>query len=134
MLQVSAAIIVLNKKVLITKRSQNMSLPNLWEFPGGKVKENESPVDCVAREIREELRINIKVNRFYTTNLHKYDFGDIKLIAFIAELESGTIELTEHADFKWVDIDDLCNYEFAPADIPIVKKLEEEGIWNLIQD
>jgi len=128
MVEVTAAIIVSNGKVFIAKRSENMKLPNLWEFPGGKVKENESPEDCVVREIQEELGIRIQVKRLFATNYHQYDFGDIKLIAFLAEPVSGRINLTEHADFKWVDIDDLKNYPFAPADIPIVKKLEEEGI------
>jgi 8-oxo-dGTP diphosphatase len=128
MIEVAAAIIVSNGKVLIAKRNANMKLPNLWEFPGGKVKENESPNDCVVREIQEELGVRIKVKRLFATNHHRYDFGDIKLIAFIAELVSGRIDLSEHADFKWVDIDDLKNYNFAPADIPIVKKLEKEGI------
>ncbi|QGH35117.1 NUDIX domain-containing protein [Gracilibacillus salitolerans] len=134
MITVTAAIIVSNRKVLITKRSENMSIPNLWEFPGGKLKENESLEDCVVREINEELRVRIKVLRHFTTNHHRYDFGYIKLISFITKIESGFIELKEHADIKWVGVDDLSNYKFAPADIPVVRKLEEEGIWASIQD
>lgn len=134
MIEVSAAIIVSNDKILITKRGKSKSLANLWEFPGGKVEENESYEDCVVREIKEELNINIKVNRHYVTNEHQYDFGTIKLIAFIADLESGTIELAEHADFAWVELKKLKEYEFAPADIPIIRKLEEDNIWHLIQD
>ncbi|MCM3745099.1 (deoxy)nucleoside triphosphate pyrophosphohydrolase [Sporosarcina luteola] len=133
MIQVAAAIIVKMGKLLITKRSESMSLPNLWEFPGGKLKEDESPEDCVVREIREELKVDITVLRYFTTTRHKYDFGEIELIAYVAELDNGKITLTEHSEFKWVDIRSLCNYEFAPADIPIIKKLEEEGIWDLIQ-
>lgn len=128
MIVVSAAIIVANDKILIAKRGKTKSLPNLWEFPGGKVEENESPEVCVVREIQEELKINIKVYRNYKTVEHSYDFSDIKLISFLAEYESGTVKLTEHADFKWVAIDELKEYEFAPADIPIVRKLEEEGV------
>lgn len=133
MLEVSAAIIVSNDKILITKRGASKSLANLWEFPGGKVEANESYEDCVVREIKEELNINITVNQYYATNEHQYEFGTIKLIAFIAELESGTIELTEHTDFAWVSLHELKNYEFAPADIPIIKKLEEDSIWDLIR-
>lgn len=125
---VSAAIIVSDNKILIAKRGETKSLANLWEFPGGKVEGNESPEECVVREIQEELNINIKVLKHFSTNIHKYDFGEIKLIAFLAELESGEIELREHADFKWVLIDNLSNFEFAPADIPIVEKLKIEGI------
>ena len=128
MLIVSAAIIISNHKILIAKRGETKTLPNLWEFPGGKVEENESPEACVVREIQEELKINIKVNRHYKTVQHTYEFGDIKLISFLAEYESGTIELTEHADYTWVDISELHLFEFAPADIPIVSKLLVDGI------
>ncbi|GGN66260.1 (deoxy)nucleoside triphosphate pyrophosphohydrolase [Oceanobacillus indicireducens] len=128
MIVVSAAIIASNNKILIAKRGKTKSPPNLWEFPGGKVEENESPEVCVVREIQEELKINIKVNRHYKTVRHTYEFGDIRLISFLAEYESGTIELTEHSDYKWVDIEELHHFEFAPADIPIVNKLLDEGI------
>ena len=128
MILVSAAIIISNDKILIAKRGKTKRLPNLWEFPGGKVEKNESPEVCVVREIQEELNVNIKVNCHYKTVQYIYDFGDIKLISFLTEYESGTIELTEHADYKWVDIDELYHFEFAPADIPIVNKLLVNGI------
>lgn len=124
---VSAAIILSDGKILIAKRGKSKSLANLWEFPGGKVEANEAPEQCVKREIKEELNMNIKVLRYYSTNIHKYEFGVVKLIAFLAKYESGKIELREHADYKWVTIDELTNYPFAPADIPIVEKLEREG-------
>lgn len=127
---VSAAIIVLNDKVLITKRGETKSLANLWEFPGGKVEENESPEECVVREIQEELDIHIKILRHYYTNVHTYDFGNIKLIAFLAEYYSGEIKLRDHSDFKWIHKEELKDYKFAPADIPIVEKLLEESVGN----
>lgn len=128
MITVSAAIITFNNQVLIAQRGENKSLANLWEFPGGKVEENESPEDCVVREIKEELNAKIKVQRYFATNEHHYEFGSIRLIAFLAELESGTISPTEHAAIEWVDISQLKNFQFAPADIPFVEKLEAEGI------
>ncbi len=134
MITVSAAIIISNGRILITKRNENMKLPNLWEFPGGKVEENEAPEACVIREINEELGVNIKVYSRYVSSIHKYDFGEIHLISYIAGLESGRVELREHADYRWVRVDELEDYDFAPADIPIVKKLREEGICHLIQD
>jgi 8-oxo-dGTP diphosphatase len=134
MILVSAAIIISECKILITKRNENMKLPNLWEFPGGKVKENETPEDCVIREVNEELGVGIKLHSYYTTSIHKYDFGEIQLISYIGELESGSIELREHAAYQWVEVCDLVGYEFAPADIPIINKLKGEGICHLIQD
>lgn len=128
MITVAAAIITSKNKILIAKRGATKSLPNLWEFPGGKVEENETPEDCVIREIREELNIDIKVIKHFETNEHTYDFGTIRLIAFLAEFQSGKITLNEHAEYKWVYVSDLKNYDFAPADISIVKRLVEEGL------
>lgn len=128
MIIVTAAIIISNNKILIAKRAATKSLPHLWEFPGGKVEENESPEACVVREIQEELNITIKVNRHYKTVEHTYEFGNIKLISFLAEYESGTVELTEHAECRWVDVTELPHFDFAPADIPIVNKLQQDGV------
>lgn len=134
MIQVAAAIIVLKNKILITRRSEKMKLPNLWEFPGGKVKKDEILEDCIVREIKEELGVNIKVNHHFMTVCHKYDFGEIQLVSYVAEIERGNIELREHADYKWVEPSELQNYEFAPADIPIATKLKEVDVCHLIQD
>lgn len=134
MIQVAAAIIVLKNKILITQRSEKMKLPDLWEFPGGKVKKDETLEDCIVREIKEELGVNIKVNHHFMTVCHKYDFGEIQLVSYVAEIERGNIELREHADYKWVEPSELQNYEFAPADIPITTKLMEVDVCHLIQD
>ncbi|MDC3418359.1 (deoxy)nucleoside triphosphate pyrophosphohydrolase [Aquibacillus salsiterrae] len=128
MIKVTAAIILNKDKILITKRRTTMKLPNLWEFPGGKLEENEAPEDCVIREIDEELGITIKVHSHFLTNTHHYEFGDVELMSYLAVLIGGQIELREHAEYKWVDIEDLSAYEFAPADVPIINKIREEGI------
>ena len=120
MIQVTAAITVSKNKILITKKSEKMKLPNLWEFTGGKVKKDEILEDCIVREIKEELGVNIKVNHHFMTVCHKYDFGEIQLVSYIAELESGNIELSD--------------FDFAPADEPITTKLMEVDVCHLIQN
>jgi 8-oxo-dGTP diphosphatase len=62
--KVTAAVIFKNGKVLVAQRSPESSLPNKWEFPGGKMEENETPEDCLKREIQEELNIDIKVKEY----------------------------------------------------------------------
>ncbi len=128
MIRVCAAIIIHNDRILITQRSKDMKQPMSWEFPGGKIDGEETMEECIKREIKEELGIEIKVIKHFYTNFHRYDFGDIELISFLTSWESGEILLKEHANFLWVKKEDLTNFKFAPADIPIVERLIKSEI------
>jgi 8-oxo-dGTP diphosphatase len=102
-----------------------MDLPGLWEFPGGKVEPDESPAACLIREIWEELSIGIQICKPLTPVLHAYPTKTIQLIPFLANWESGTLQLTEHAQSQWLAPQDLLSLDWAPADLPIVKELQE---------
>jgi 8-oxo-dGTP diphosphatase len=123
MKQVTAAILIKDKKVLIAKRKADDRQANKWEFPGGTVEQNETPEACLIREIREEFGINVSVGRFFGESVYHYDHGSIKLLAYRTQWESGKITLKDHADYRWVSPEQLCEYDFAPADIPFVEKL-----------
>ncbi len=130
MLRVTCAIIEFNQKVLIAQRNQNMLLPYKWEFPGGKVERGEQDEVCIVREVKEELNLNIEVQSRLTPVTHHYDTFSLELFPFICSTTSREFELKEHAQVLWVDSQDLLNYDWAEADIPIVKeylalKLEE---------
>ncbi|NYE58107.1 8-oxo-dGTP diphosphatase MutT [Carboxydothermus ferrireducens] len=121
---VTAAIIIHKGKVLITRRKLNDKyLPGKWEFPGGKVEQGETPEDCLVREIKEELDLNIKITQFFGESIYEYPFFIIRLLAFLAQPVSGKIKLNDHAEARWVEIKDLNFYDFAPADLPFVEKL-----------
>lgn len=125
---VTAAVIVNNGKVLIAQRAENQNLAGKWEFPGGKVEPDETPEECLKREIKEELGIEIEVNKFFAESIYRYDTGTIKLLAYEARCISGkddVYKLTAHSQIKWAKPRELENYDFAPADIPIVKKVKE---------
>lgn len=113
---VACAIIIIEKKVLIVQRSEQMKLPLKWEFPGGKVERNESEIECVIREVQEELRINIiileQLDKFTTTSLGK----KFLFVPFIAKYLSGKIELVEHKGYCLINLDEVYNYDFAEAD------------------
>ncbi len=128
MINVVAAIIVNNGKILITKRSNKMKLGGMWEFPGGKIEPDENEKQCIIREIKEELFLDISVSRHFLNSQHKYEFGNVNLSSYICKIENGNIKLTEHENYNWVSIDELINFNFVPADECIVKKLIEEGI------
>ena len=121
MIQVSCAIIVNSiGQVLVTQRSPLMPLPLKWEFPGGKIEENETAEDCLIREIEEELNIEIEITGSLSPNDHQYPDKLIRLLPFICRQTDGEIILKEHADYKWLDVKDLLDLDWAEADVGVV--------------
>lgn len=120
MLNVTCGILQDGHKILICQRSATMSQPLKWEFPGGKIEPGESKSDCLQREIREELGIQIEVGREYTRVKHRYTDFDICLYPFQCSIISGVPRPLEHAQVRWVAPEDLLQYDWADADIPIV--------------
>jgi len=120
---VAAAIIFSDGKVLIARRATHKHLAGLWEFPGGKVEKHESPEMCIARELDEELKIRVTVQDFLTE--HEHDFGTFKILlkAYICSFIAGDFTLTDHDAIKWADLDQLADFNLAPADIPLVSAI-----------
>ena len=121
MINVVAAVICDNEnRILITKRNLKKSQGGLWEFPGGKIEDGETKEQAIIREIKEELDIDIKVDKYIDEKVFNYPEKDINLIAMKCSIFDGTIVLKEHEDAKWVTSSELINYNFAPADMFIV--------------
>ncbi len=119
MIDVTCAIIIKDNKILVTQRSEKMNLPLKWEFPGGKIEENETAEECILREIKEELNIEIKIIRKLEFRSYNYNIITITLIPFIADFVKGEIILSEHKDYKWLNLEELKNLEWAAADIAV---------------
>ncbi|MCB4799856.1 (deoxy)nucleoside triphosphate pyrophosphohydrolase [Neotamlana laminarinivorans] len=119
---VTCAIILKDDKVFAFQRSEKMKLPLKWEFAGGKIEPNESEIDCIKREIKEELNIEIHVTQRLTPVTHQYPDFKIKLIPFIAKYNSGSLILKEHANYVLAKKEDLINLDWAEADIPILNE------------
>ena len=119
---VTCAIIHFDHKVLAVQRSELMSLPLKWEFPGGKIEPGENEEECIKREIFEELNIHIKIERKLTPVLHQYPNFKINLIPFITEYVSGDLILKEHSDHVLVDKEELYRLDWAEADLPVLKE------------
>ncbi|WP_404469623.1 (deoxy)nucleoside triphosphate pyrophosphohydrolase [Sutcliffiella horikoshii] len=104
-------------------RSPKMSLPNYWEFPGGKIEVGESPEQALVREFGEEFACRIQVGLKVEDTTYEYDKVIVRLETYEAKLVDGQPTALEHAETKWVPRQDLLKLEFAPADIPAVEKL-----------
>ena len=122
---VTAAVIIKENKILCVQRNENKYdyISKKWEFPGGKVEENEQLEDTIKREIQEELNLNIDVKSFLIQVNHQYPDFKLKMDTFICEITSGFLKLNEHIDFKWLSINELSDLDWAAADLPIVEKL-----------
>ena len=96
-----------------------------WEFPGGKLEPNETPEECLQRELMEELSIQTRIGSFIGESIYEYDHGAIKLIGYEVEHLSGEFVLTVHDDMKWVGVGELLEYDLAPADVPLITILKE---------
>ncbi len=123
MIHVTCAIILFEKKILVAQRGEKMKLPLKWEFPGGKIQENEDEIACVKREIREEINIEIEIIK--QLSVSEFDYGDfkIKLTPFLSRYLSGEIILSEHNSYMIIDQCDLLELDWAPADLPIVNEV-----------
>lgn len=101
-----------------------MSHPLKWEFPGGKVEEGESYTECLRREIREELDIEIEILKKIDSNIHCYQVGTkIELIPFVCRYIKGNLSLKEHHEVVWLEASALKTLDWAAADIPIVEQI-----------
>lgn len=121
-IDVTCAIIEIEDKVLVVQRSEKMNSPLKWEFPGGKVKKDESNIQCVVREIKEELDIDIEISKKLNSSIFNYNNNSIRLIPFIAKKIGGEFKLNEHKNFIFLEKKDLLNLDWAEADIPVVKE------------
>lgn len=120
MIDVACAIIIREDgKVLVTQRSQTMTLPLKMEFPGGKVEPGELPQTCLIREIQEELALDIEIISEMPPNQHSYPGARINLIPFVCHILAGTIILSEHAAYAWLEAAELNDLDWAEADIPV---------------
>ncbi|GAB1779555.1 8-oxo-dGTP diphosphatase MutT [Priestia megaterium] len=128
MKKVTAAIIRDENRLLIAKRHSKDPLGGKWEFPGGKIEPGETPQECLVREIKEELGVEVKIGPFYDDNVYSTQDHNIHLLFYWAKVINGEVIPVVHDDLKWTTIEELANFDFAPADIPIVKRLMKEDI------
>jgi len=123
-IDVSAALIFRDGKLLITQRHARAHLGGLWEFPGGKREPDETFEQCLVREIREELGVEISVGKLFESVTHAYPEKTVRLKFFVCRLERGEPQRLGCEALKWVGKSELEDYEFPAADARLLQKLQ----------
>ena len=122
-IKVVCGIIYREDQIFLCRRKPHKIFGGYWEFPGGKVEENEKYEEALERELAEELGMKVIVKGHFTTVLHDYEKFTIELIAYSCEFVEASFILTDHDAYEWSYTKDLFDFDLASADIPIVEKL-----------
>ena len=126
--QVTAAVLEKDGRIIIARRGTGDTLAGKWELPGGKVEDGESSEQCLARELQEEFNLTVSVHEYLGASTYRYDHMTIDLHVYRVRWVSGEPVALVHAEFRWAAPGELKHYEFAPADMPFVRKLESGEI------
>ncbi|WP_462421401.1 (deoxy)nucleoside triphosphate pyrophosphohydrolase [Salinicoccus sp. Marseille-QA3877] len=121
---VGAVILNSDDEILCAQRPEGKNLALKWEFPGGKVEEDETETEALVRELDEEMECQIDVLDKITTTVYEYDFGIVELTTYYAKILSGDIKLLEHVDMKWMSRENIGVLDWAPADIPAIELIQ----------
>lgn len=127
MIDVTCAIIERSGKILIARRAQGTHLEGKWEFPGGKVEQDETPEQCLQRELLEEFGIQARVGDFVAESCFHYREKSIRLLSYKVQFLSGDFILTAHDEIRWIGLHEFDGYDMAEADIPIVHALRSSA-------
>ncbi|GJL84584.1 MAG: NTP pyrophosphohydrolase [Micavibrio sp.] len=126
-LVVAAALVDQDGRVLLAQRPEGKSMAGLWEFPGGKVKEGETPEFALVREIEEELGIETREGCYTPIAFASHSYDDFHLLMplFACRAWKGEVTAIEHQEIKWVKPQDMGDYPMPEADIPLIASLRD---------
>ena len=124
MTEVVAALIWEEGRFLICQRPAHKARGLLWEFVGGKVEPGETKPEALIRECREELGVTVAVGDVFMELTHTYPDLTVHLTLFHAKIESGTPQLLEHNDIRWIRAEQISQYDFCPADEEILQAMQ----------
>ncbi|HEX2524546.1 MAG TPA: 8-oxo-dGTP diphosphatase MutT [Terriglobia bacterium] len=122
-IEVAAAIILKDGQLLISQRDEKSHLSGFWEFPGGKREPNESFEDCVLREIREELGVDVAVDCYFETVHYEYADKVVILNFYFCRYLGGEARALGCRQFRWIPFSELSRYQFPAANEPVLRKL-----------
>jgi len=123
MTEVVAALIWEGSRFMICQRPAHKARGLLWEFVGGKLEHGETKEQALVRECREELAVTVSVGSSFAEVTHEYPDLTVHLTLFHAAIAEGIPQMREHNDIRWITADEIPQYDFCPADQPILEKL-----------
>jgi 8-oxo-dGTP diphosphatase len=125
LLVVAAALIDADGRVLLAQRPEGKPMAGLWEFPGGKIGNGETPEDALCRELHEELDVQTQPACLFPAAFasHAYDEFHLMMPLYICRQWQGVVQPKEGQKIAWVKPADLGNYTMPPADVPLVSAL-----------
>ncbi len=129
-IDVAAGLVFHQQKLLITQRPVGTHLAGLWEFPGGKFEQGETFEKCLARELREELAIEVALGQLFEKITHEYPERTVHLKFFLCRLAKGRPRAIGCAAFEWATRDCLAKRDFPSADKRLLRRLvDTESLW-----
>lgn len=123
---VAAAIVRDGDLILIARRDSRQKMAGFWEFPGGKVEQDETIEECITREIQEELGVKAVPGRIVCESTFDYAHGSFKIVAIETVLAPGNFSLQTHDVVEWALPSELNKFNLLPGDIPIAAVLNKE--------
>jgi 8-oxo-dGTP diphosphatase len=129
-LEVGAALVFKEGKFLITQRKEGDSFGGYWELPGGKKEPTESLEECVVRELKEELDIEVEIRHFFRILTYHYPQRSVRLNIFFCSHKGGEPKTIECQAFAWVEPKDLPTYKFPEADQTLIHELSQRSDWD----
>ena len=127
LLVVACALVDVDGRVLLAQRPDGKAMAGLWEFPGGKLESGERPEDCLIRELKEELGIDVTEACLapLTFASHTYDDFHLLMPLFVCRRWVGEIQALEHIALKWVRPEEMKNLQMPAADLPLASILRD---------
>lgn len=128
-LLVTAAIVSHDGRILVTQRLPNARHGGLWEFPGGKLEAGETPEQALRRELLEELALPVEVGSIYAVSHHRYEWGEVLILAYRCRALSLQVKNLQVAAHRWLSPDELAALPFLPADLPLIERLQRDSLF-----
>ena len=127
-LLVVAALVWRDGKLLVSRRRLDQAMPNLWEFPGGKIEAGEPPQVALAREVREELGCEVQVGQIADVVFHDYPAFDLYMRVYDCRIVAGEPAPVGVAEMAWIEPERLPSLDLLPADFPLARRLAAEAV------
>ncbi|MBI5517176.1 MAG: 8-oxo-dGTP diphosphatase MutT [Deltaproteobacteria bacterium] len=122
---VVAGVLVEDHRVLLTRRPGGAHLEGYWEFPGGKIEPGEAPEEALARELREEISLDVRVGRVLDVTFWRYPTKDVLLLFYEVTRVAGEVQDLGVAAHAWARLEELPDYQFPPADVRVLARVRE---------